>query len=82
MFLNILVKVFCKFFIVFFLFVEVVCLDLFFIENWGGWFCDVGLKVNNEVDNFGYFVIFYILLFLLCGIFINIVYVYCKKDFK
>lgn len=52
MFLNILVKVFCKFFIVFFLFVEVVFLDLFFIENWGGWFCDVGLKVNNEVNNF------------------------------
>lgn len=79
---NIPAKVFRKFFIVSSSSVEVVLSDPPPIENWGGWFCDAGLKVNNEADNFGHFAIFHIPSFLLCGIFINIVYVYRKKDSK
>lgn len=79
---NIPAKVFRKFFIVSSSSVEVVRSDPPPIENWGGWFCDAGLKVNNEADNFGHFATFHIPSFLLCGIFINIVYVYRKKDSK
>lgn len=79
---NIPAKVFRKFFIVSSSSVEVVLSDPPPIENWGGWFCDAALKVNNEANNFRRFAIFHIPSFLLCGVFINIVYVYRKKDSK
>lgn len=48
---NIPAKVFRKFFIVSSSSVEVVLSDPPPIENWGGWFCDAGLKVNKEANN-------------------------------